>query len=52
MMEKVVKITPFPYNDILLDVVWSGVKKAIKKSKAHESPVLELFTFYINLNFE
>ena len=31
IMEKVVKITPFPYDDILLDAVWSGVKKALKK---------------------
>ena len=29
--EKVVKITPFPYDDILLDIVWSGIKKALKK---------------------
>ena len=26
-----VKITPFPYDDILLDIVWSGVKKAVRK---------------------
>ena len=31
MAEKVVKITPFPYDDILLDIVWSGVKKAVRK---------------------
>ena len=31
MAEKVVKITPFPYDDILLDIVWSGIKKAVKK---------------------
>ena len=31
MMEKVVKITPFPYDDILLDIVWSSIKKALKK---------------------
>ena len=31
MAEKVVKITPFPYDDILLDIVWSSIKKALKK---------------------
>ena len=31
MAEKAVKITPFPYDDILLDIVWSGIKKAVKK---------------------
>ena len=39
MAEKVVKITPFPYDDILLDIVWSSIKKAVKKyhriEKAH-----------------
>ena len=31
MMEKNVKITPFPYDDILLDIVWSGIKKSVEK---------------------
>ena len=31
MLEKIVKITPFPYDDILLDIVWGGVKKAAGK---------------------
>ena len=31
MMEKIVKITPFPYDDILLDIVWSGIKKSVEK---------------------
>ena len=31
MLEKVVKITPISYDDILLDIVWSGIKKAVKK---------------------
>ena len=31
MLEKVVKITPFPYDDILLDIAWSGIKKALGK---------------------
>ena len=31
MLEKVVKITPFPYDDILLDIVWGGIKKAAGK---------------------
>lgn len=29
--EKIVKITPTPYDDILLDVVWSGLKKIVGK---------------------
>ena len=31
MLEKVVKMTPFPYDDILLDIVWGGIKKAAWK---------------------
>lgn len=31
MLEKVVKLTPMKYDDILLDIVWSGIKKAAKK---------------------
>ena len=31
MLEKVVKITPISYDDILLDIVWSGIKKAAGK---------------------
>ena len=31
MAEKVVEITPFPYDYILLDIVWSSIKKAVKK---------------------
>ena len=31
MLEKVVKLTPFPYDDILLDMVWGSVKKALNK---------------------
>ena len=31
MLEKVVKLTPMKYDDILLDIVWSGVKKAARK---------------------
>ncbi len=31
MAEKVTKITPFPYDDILVDIIWSGVKKALRK---------------------
>lgn len=29
--EKIVKITPTKYDDILLDVVWSGLKKIVGK---------------------
>ena len=31
MEEKVTKLTPVPYDDILLDIVWSGIKKAVKR---------------------
>ena len=31
MAEKVTKLTPVPYDDILLDIVWSSIKKAVKK---------------------
>ena len=31
ILEKVVKITPFPYDDILLDIIWGGIKKALGK---------------------
>ena len=31
MLEKVVKMTPFPYDDILLDIVWGGIKKVAGK---------------------
>ena len=31
MLEKIVKITPFPYDDILVDVLWNGLKKAMGK---------------------
>ena len=31
MAEKVTKLTPVPYDDILLDIIWSGIKKAVKK---------------------
>ena len=28
ILEKVVKLSPTKYDDILLDVVWAGIKKA------------------------
>ena len=31
MMEKIVKITSFTYDDILLEIVWSGIRKAVRK---------------------
>ncbi len=31
MCEKIVKMTPTKYDDILLDIVWGGIKKAIGK---------------------
>ena len=43
MAEKVVKITPFPYDDILLDVVWSGVLKKHLESKKPESTTPRAF---------
>tara|TARA_R100000656_G_scaffold121161_1_gene95928 strand:- start:282 stop:434 length:153 start_codon:yes stop_codon:yes gene_type:complete len=33
MLEKIVKLTPVSYDDILLDIVWSGIKKAVKGKK-------------------
>ena len=34
MAEKVTKLTPaFPYDDILVDIIWSGIKKAAGKDK-------------------
>ena len=35
MAEKVTKLTPaFPYDDILVDILWSGIKKAAGKDKS------------------
>jgi hypothetical protein len=31
MLEKIVKITPMKADDILLDIVWGGIKKALGK---------------------
>ena len=31
MLEKVVKITPNPYDDILVDIIWGGLKKLVGK---------------------
>jgi len=31
MLEKVVKLTPTKYDDILIDVIWGGIKKALGK---------------------
>ena len=31
LLEKVVKLSPTKYDDILLDVVWNTVRKAFKK---------------------
>ena len=31
VIEKILKLTPTKYDDILVDVVWSGVKKLVKK---------------------
>jgi hypothetical protein len=29
--EKIVKLTPTKYDDIVLDIVWGGLKKLVKK---------------------
>ena len=29
--EKAIKASPSKYDDILLDMVWSGIKKALRK---------------------
>ena len=31
MLEKIDKITPISYDDILLDVIWGGIKKGLGK---------------------
>ena len=31
LLEKIVKLSPTKYDDILLDVIWAGIKKAIGK---------------------
>ena len=31
MLEKIVKITPISYDDILLYIIWVGIKKALGK---------------------
>jgi len=31
ILEKLVKLTPTKYDDILVDVFWSGIKKALGK---------------------
>ena len=31
MLEKIVKLTPMKADDILLDIIWGGIKRALKK---------------------
>ena len=31
MLEKIVKITPTKYDDIAVDIIWGGIKKALGK---------------------
>ena len=31
LLEKLVKLSPTKYDDILLDVVWNAIRKAFKK---------------------
>lgn len=33
VLEKIVKITPMKYDDILLDMVWGAIKKVVKGKK-------------------
>ena len=33
VLEKIVKITPTKYDDILLDIVWTALKKLAGKEK-------------------
>ena len=33
ILEKLVKLSPTKYDDILLDVVWDGFRKAIGKNR-------------------
>jgi hypothetical protein len=30
-LEKIVKLTPTPVDDILIDILWKGVKKSVGK---------------------
>lgn len=31
VLEKVVKLTPTKYDDILLDIIWGGIRKLVGK---------------------
>ena len=31
ILEKIVKLSPTKYDDILLDVIWSGIRNAMSK---------------------
>tara|TARA_Y100000310_G_C20572968_1_gene758997 strand:- start:1148 stop:1294 length:147 start_codon:yes stop_codon:yes gene_type:complete len=31
LAEKLVKLSPTKYDDIILDMIWGGIKKALKK---------------------
>ncbi len=33
ILEKIVKLTPTRYDDILLDVIWEAIKKIVGKGK-------------------
>ena len=33
MLEKIVKMTPTKYDDILVDIVWGGIRRALGKGK-------------------
>jgi hypothetical protein len=32
LLEKIVKLTPTEYDDILIDMLWGFIKKAVKRS--------------------
>lgn len=31
VLEKIVKLTPTKYDDIVVDIIWGGIKKALGK---------------------
>ena len=43
VLEKLVKISPTQYDDILLDVIWGSIKKVVKKLRIRNYPSIALF---------
>ena len=46
LAEKLVKLSPTKYDDIILDMVWSGIKKALKKNDPQISIKVDLAESY------